>query len=280
MRKFKAELKKQLTGKMPDEKMRFLPAGFQRIGDIIIINIPKDLVDYRKLIGETVLRLFKVRSVCARTGKIKGELRTPQVKIIAGKGSETIHKENNYLYKLDTVKLMFSKGNIKERARVAKLVKPDETIIDMFAGIGYFSIPIARNCPDCKIISIELNPTAVKYLRENCRLNKVKNIRIVSGDCREVGKLFQSKAKRIIMGYLPHTYRFLPAAFEMLGAEGTIHYHDTFGEDELWKRPLDILKMYAERAGYRMGKVLRKVKIKQYSPKVWHVVLDVKFTSS
>ncbi len=280
MENFKTELKRHLLGKIPDKKLDSLPAGFQRIGDVIIITVPKELEKYSRTMGEFVLKRFRARTVCARTGKIKGKLRVPQTKVIAGNGSETIHRENGCLYKIDTVKLMFSKGNVRERGRVAGLVKPRETVIDMFAGIGYFSIPIARNCPQCRVISMELNPIAVRYLRENKKLNKTGNIRIVSGDCRKLGKLFQNRADRIVMGYLPETYRFLHSAFGMLGKEGVIHYHDTFREGELWKRPLKILEMYGRKSGYDMEKVLYKGKVKQFAPRVWHVVVDARFRRS
>ncbi len=277
MEKFKAELRKHLLGKIPDKKLCSLPSGFQRIGDIIILSIPKELEKYSGEIGGAVLKHFGVRTVCARTGGIGGEMRIPQVRVIAGDGSETVHKENGCLYKIDTVKLMFSKGNVKERGRVARLVESGETVIDMFAGIGYFSIPIARGCPGCRVISMELNSTAVRYLRENRKLNRAGNIRIVSGDCRKLSKLFQGRADRIIMGYLPGTHKFLPSAFEMLGKEGTVHYHDVFREAELWKRPLQILESYGKRAGYVIEKVLYRGKVKQFAPRMWHVVLDVKF---
>ena len=59
------------------------------------------------------------------------------------KKTETINKENGCLFKLDLAKVMWSKGNNNERLRIAKLVGDGETVIDMFAGIGYFSIHIA-----------------------------------------------------------------------------------------------------------------------------------------
>src|SRR3989344_2273513 len=71
------------------------------------------------------------------------------------------------------MKEMFPKGNLFERQRIAKQVKPNEIIIDMFAGIGYFSLGLKKAK---KVYAIEKNPLAYKYLKENILLNKAKNI--------------------------------------------------------------------------------------------------------
>ena len=95
---------------------------------------------------------------------IQGTKREPIVKLLYGDDTETINKENNCLFKLDLKKVMWSKGNNNERIRIARLVEDNETVIDMFAGIGYFSIPIGRFSNAKHVYSIEINPNSFYYL--------------------------------------------------------------------------------------------------------------------
>jgi tRNA wybutosine-synthesizing protein 2 len=276
---FRQLLREALGKDISDDKAGLLPSGFQRIGKIIIVNLPEELHGHARKIGFTVLRNFPhVKTVCMRTGPVSGELREPSVRVIAGEeNTVTVHKENNCVYRIDVSKLMFSKGNLFERGRLPSVVQPGETVVDMFSGIGYFSIPIARFARPARIFAIDKNPVAIEYLKENIRLNRVGD-RIVPmcGDCREVR--FGDIGDRIIMGFLPGTCQYLPAAFEAMKPEGgVIHYHDTFSKEELWEKPLDILETYGFRHGYSMDKVTYKNTVKEYAPNVYHVVIDAGF---
>ncbi len=246
-----------------------IDASFQIVGDIIIISGPKSL---EKEDAERILEGSGTKTVCLKEGPISGKKREPKVTKVCGNGTETVHTENGCRYMLDVTKVMFSKGNVNERSRPARLVKPGETVLDMFAGIGYFSIPIARACPSCRVISIDVNPVSISYLTRNIRLNKLDNITAKVGDCRKMG--LEDMADRILMGYLPGTDRFLPAAFRALKDRGVIHFHDVYRDEELWDRPLKILEAEAKKAGYRLEKVLHKGMVKQYGPRKQHIVID------
>jgi len=276
MKQFKEELKERLKCKISDDKLEFLPSGFQRVGNIIIVNIKPELKEFKKDIGETILDCFSsIKTVCNRFDSIKNETRTPSIEVIAGNGTETIHTENGCFYKIDVAKLMFAKGNVKERGRLPLLIKPGETIVDMFAGIGYFTIPIAKLAKPKKIYAIDINPLAIGFLKENIKLNLISCVETILGDCRTVS--LPEKADRVIMGYLPRTYEFLPAAFGFLKENGTIHYHDTFRENELWEKPIKILEKHAQKAGYWLDNISYKNVVKQFAPRVYHVVVDAKF---
>ena len=263
---------------IPESKKQFLPGGYQQIGDIAILNLKKEVESYSSEIAEFILDRFpRFRTVCLKEEIIKGELRIPAVKVIAGEDrTETIHKENGCLYRIDVAKVMFSQGNKFERMRLTSLVKPGETVIDMFAGIGYFSIPIARFSKPAKIIAIDKNPDSYRFLKENVRLNCVQHvIEPLLGDSKNIE--FRERADRIIMGYLPNTGDFLPSAFKLLKFHGIIHYHDTFLHTDLWKKPIKILDKEAENAGFRMKEISYKHVVKHYGPKIDHVVLDAVF---
>ncbi|RLJ05862.1 MAG: class I SAM-dependent methyltransferase family protein [Candidatus Aenigmatarchaeota archaeon] len=276
MSAFKRLLIKNLN--IPEEKEKFLPQGFQRIGTIVILNLKDPVLEYRKQIAEFVLKQFPyVKSVYVRSGKIHTEFKKPDIKWVAGeKNPVTEHKENGCLFRLDVTKLMFAKGNLRERGRVAKLAKEGETVTDMFAGIGYFSIPVAKHSKAKTIYAIEKNPTAFSFLKTNIKLNGVeKKVIPLLGDNRKVK--IKEKADRILMGYFPSTRKFLQHAFDFLKNSGTIHYHDVFHKNELWEKPIQILKQEAMKKGYALKKTTYKHKVKSYAPRTYHIVIDAVF---
>ncbi|RLI75108.1 class I SAM-dependent methyltransferase family protein [Archaeoglobales archaeon] len=257
-----------LKEKMPKEYHELIPRRYKIIGDIILIKIPKELEESKGLIGKTLLKIHpRCKAVWMDKGK-EGMLRRPKVELIAGKGSETIHRESGCLFKLDISKVMYSLGNQHEKMRVAKLVNSNEIVLDMFAGIGYFSIPIARYSK-AKVYAIEINPTSYHYLLENIRLNKVDNVIPILGDSMHVTP--ENFADRVIMGHL-YCHEFLPIAIRALDGKGMIHYHESTPE-AVFDRPIKRIKMAAEKEGKKV-EILRFKKVKNYSPGVLHFVVD------
>lgn len=244
-----------------------LPSSYQIIGNVLLLRFMKiKEIRQKKRIALSIPKLLPyVKTVCEISG-VEKEFRTPQVRKLAGDETETVHKEHGILYKLDASKIMFSKGNLFERQRLVRLVKKDETVIDMFAGIGYFSLPLAKHVK--KIYAVEKNPVAFRYLKKNIKLNRIKNVEPILGDNRTL-KL-EGIANRIIMGYFPNTEKFLPFAINMLKQKGTIHFHNTYKMNELWEKPIRQL----DKLGINY-KITRKKKVKSVAPKTYHVVLDV-----
>lgn len=281
---FKNLLKEKLENILSKEQLEKLPKGFQRIGDIIILNLHQDLLEHKKNIGQTVLEIFKVRSVCNKTGSITGKFREPQIELLAGdEDTITTHIESGCKYRFDLRKVMFAKGNIVERTRIPKQVHLGEIIIDMFAGIGYFSIPIGVLSKPKKVYSIELNPTAFEFLKENLKINHIHNIEAINGDNRQIiDNLVEKgiKADRIIMGYLPPPKEFLTTAFKISKKETILHYEDlvTVGkEDEDIKRVVQDVQDVASKYNLNINLLLSR-KIKSYGPKIDHYVFDFKIS--
>ncbi len=263
------DLKSVLAPKLPKELRELIPRSYKIIGDIILVKIPEELEDYKRLIGETLLELHpRCKAVWRDLGK-SGMLRKPKVELLAGSGSETIHRENGCLFKLDITKVMFSPGNQAERMRMARIVQDGEVVVDMFAGIGYFSIPIAVHSNAAKIYSIEINPDAYHYLLENIKLNGVRNISPILGDSMVVTP--EGVADRVIMGHI-FCHEFLPVAIRALNGKGIIHYHESTPEAVL-DRPIKRVEKACSEAGKKC-KILNFRKVKNYSPGVYHVVVD------
>ena len=233
------------------------------IGDILVIK--KEVEN-----PEALLDVPGINRV-VKLGRIRGLKREPEVDVLVGEGTETIHKENHCLFKLDVSEIMWSKGNTTERKRIAGLVNDGETVVDLFAGIGYFSIPVAVHSSADKIYSIEINPTAYHYLCQNINLNKVSDIiQPFQGDCRDLAP--EGIADRVLMGYIGNTHQYLDVAMDALKEEGgVIHYHESVPDKLKFIRPVERIKEAAEG---REVEILKSKIIKTYSPGVFHVVVD------
>lgn len=251
--------------------MDFKKIKYQKIGDILIVkkNLNDNEIDY--LVNKT-----KCKTIVKYNTYITGDLRTPKIKILHGSETETINKEHGCLFKIDVSKIMWSMGNLEERKRISTLSNSEEVVVDMFAGIGYFTIPIAKYSNPKTIYALELNPDSYYYLSENIKLNNLDNIIPILGDNRDFP--FKNIADRISMGYVLKTHKFLDKAFEILKKDGgVIHYHETVHENILESRPIERLKYHAEKNGYKLDEY-KINKIKKYSPGVWHIVVDAEFS--
>ena len=238
---------------------------YKKIGDILIIDKNYSDADYEEL-----AKKHNVKTIM-KINHIQGTKREPVYQILYGSETETIHKENGCLFKLDLAKVMWSKGNNNERLRIAKLVGDGEVVIDMFAGIGYFSIPIGVHANPREVFSIEINPNSHYFLKENIRLNKLDNITPVLGDC--MVETPKHKADRIIMGYVKTTNHYLKVAIDSLNEGGILHYHETVPEKLVDTRPLERI---VSQAGDREVEMLKLNKVKKYAPGVEHVVVDAR----
>jgi tRNA wybutosine-synthesizing protein 2 len=254
-------------------RAREFKGGWELLGDILVVTLPEDLMTERFQVGEMLLSLFpRARTVLNRKG-IREPLRRPEAEVVAGdRNTATIHKENGCLFKLDPMKVMFSAGNVEERRRMAYISRPGETVVDMFAGIGQFTIPMAVHSRPAHITAIEKRQTTFSFLEENIHLNGPINVTPVQGDCREAAP--KGVADRVIMGYIFDMPAFLPTALEALKPEGgTIHYHDLVAKRELDRRGDGIIKM-VEDLGWK-GHITYRRLVKSYSPAKWHAVYDL-----
>jgi len=264
------EIKRRLKGKISNEDFKKLPRKWEKFGNVLVLKM--DGIKEKEKIAEVYASVLECKSVLEDVGGIEGIERKPKFKFLYGNGAETIHVENGIKYKFDVSKIMFSSGNIDERIRMGKVAKKNDVVIDMFAGIGYFSLPMAYY-GKAKVYAIEINPVAFKYLEENIKLNKSEEfIFPILGDCRE--KIPHGIATRIVMGYLD-SIPFFKYALPGLNKKGIIHFHQKCKEEEFPHELFKKLMEIASKKGYKLEMLFYK-KIKSYAPHIIHGVIDIK----
>ena len=259
------------------EEIECAPSSWAVVGDVVLVRIP-DGCPRPGEVGDALLDLQGAETVLARNG-IEGPHREPDVEVIAGSGdTETVHTEHGTKYALDLAEVMFSPGNKAERVRMGEVVDPGERVLDMFAGIGYFALPMAR--AGAEVTAVERNPTAFRYLVENAVLNGVQDrLQPFRADCRDVAEWHADPevdvdvtAARVVMGYYD-AYEYLDAALAVVEPGGTLHLHEATPGAELPDRPVERLEGAAAEAG-RAVDVEEVRRVKSYSEGVWHVVVD------
>ena len=77
------------------------------------------------------------------------------------------------------------------------------------------------------------------------------------------------------MGYVGTTQDYLPWGIRALKPGGILHYHETTPDKLVFDRPVNNITKAAEEQG-RSAEVLETIKVKKYSPGVWHVVVDAR----
>jgi len=251
---------------------RFLPDKWEMIGEVLVLKLPHELSGCKVAVAEGYARVLGAKAVLQDVGGIDGDLRIPQVEKLWGGSTETVHLADGVRFKLDAAKVMFSSGNLPERMRMARISRPGETVVDMFAGIGYFTVPMALHSRPERIFACEVNPVAFHYLQENARINRVENLTPLLGDCRETAP--EGVADRIVMGYL-RAQDFLDKAMRVAGPEAVLHYHEACPNELIGTRPWSAVREAAEKAERRI-ELLRLFRLKSYAPGVSHVVLDAR----
>lgn len=270
-KKLKELLKKRLTKK----ELELVPSSYDVVGSILIFSdFPKELVKKEKIIGGKLLKLHKnIKTVCKKTKKYSGEYRLPKLKMITGKKTkETVHKENTASFKLNVEKVYFSSRLSTERKRIFEQVKKSETILVMFSGCGVYPITISKNSKPKEIYSIEINPIACKYQKQNIELNKINNIKLIKGNVKKVLPKINKKFDRILMPLPKGAENYLDLALRKIKRNGIIHFY-TFSEENKHDGIINLIKKECGKQK-KNRKILKIVKCGQFSPRVNRVCVD------
>ena len=193
------------------------------VGDIAILKLRPEAKGREAEAAEAILKeMTNVKCVYGQEGGIEGDHRLRRLRHIGGEErTVTVHKENGVRLKLDVETCYFSPRLSTERLRIAEKVSPGDRVLNMFAGVGPYSVLIAKKA---RVWSCEINHAAVEFHVENNRLNKVE---------RRVEMLEGEGFDKVLMPHPSQSDRFLPAASRLLSPGGVAYYYrHATGEDE------------------------------------------------
>lgn len=274
------DLKERLESKLTDEEMDHLVTSYDIVGDVAIIKVPEELEEKKGIIAEALTEQHpNVRTVLRKTGEREGEYRKAGYEFILGESAETLHKEHGCRFRLDPTKVYFSERLGHERGRVVEKAEEGEKVIDMFAGIGPFSIELVRNAEAEEVYAFESNPEAVEYLRENVELNNVEEaIETFEGDVRDNLPELEVMADRVIMNLPKSSEEFVGLALQHVKDGGIIHFYSFEPKDELWEEAEDKVIEIFEEEGAEV-EIEESVVCGHYNPAVERVCFDVRVES-
>ncbi|WP_058365891.1 class I SAM-dependent methyltransferase [Haloparvum sedimenti] len=249
--------------------------SIERLGDVVILD--EDDPERAAEIAEAVLASHvPCETVVNRASPIEGELRVRRWEVLAGNGTETVHREYGHEFLLDIAEVYFSPRLATERHRVTEQVDAGEHAFDMFAGVGPYAVPMAAK--GAEVVACDLNERAVAYLRENAERNGVADrITAIQGDVREVAEDWTGWADRLVMN-LPHSAdEFLDAAVALAGEECVLHYYDIQHEDDPFgPGERAIREAVADAGGEYEVTVETEHVVRSYAPHELNVCLDVR----
>jgi tRNA (guanine37-N1)-methyltransferase len=280
-------LRKRLRDKLSDvlstEQLNRVCSSFDIVGDIAIIK--HNNVQNTKAVAKVVMTIHKnIKTVFAPATRIEGNYRVRKLRLLAGENkTSTFHKESGCTFRVDVEKCYFSPRLSFEHARIARFVGAGEVVVNMFAGVGCFSILIAKNACQSKIYSIDVNPAAVECMSENIKMNDVfSQVVPLLGDSKEIIQTqLKGVADRVLMPLPEKALEYLPfAVLALKQTGGWIHYYDfqhvQGKEDPIKKTKLKV----AEKLGgigveylFANSRVIRPT-----GPKWYQTVLDIHVT--
>jgi tRNA wybutosine-synthesizing protein 2 len=284
-----SEIRERLRYEIGPDLIGSLPNRWELFGDGLVLKLTGEFDPFLQVVSSAYASVLGARFVLVDMSGISGELREPDMVMTVPPPdgcTEVVHSEGGIRYRFDPQRIMFSSGNVGERTSAASLTRTvplgrtpsgplgREIVYDMFAGIGYFSLPLSKGDPDALVISCEKNPASYGYLLENIALNDLEGrVLPVLGDCRKA--LPEGCADRIVMGYIGGTMDYLGAGLRCLSSlGGIVHFHDTVkveeGAEGLFRRVRS-----AVRGSGRDVLLIRKRKVKSYAPRTDHIVLDL-----
>ncbi len=260
---------------LPPEVASEVTRSLDIVGDIAIIRLTDELLPRAAEIGHAILGLHtRLRAVAVDSG-VQGPHRVRALALAAGEGPlVTLHRENGLKLRVDLERAYFSPRLATEHRRVANLVREGERVLDMFAGVGPFTVLIAVDGRASEVHAIDINPVAAALIKENLELNKVRRrVEVHEGDAHElVPKL--GKFDRIIMNHPTEAVEFFELALSA-GRDGTVlHLHIIGTEQEVDAEETSV-RSIAAMSGYPGARTLARREVGTYGPGITHYCLDI-----
>ena len=280
--KLKRNLRTVLADKLKLQQLTQIYNTYDIIGDIAVVRVPESLKHHSRLIAEAIMNIHReVKAVWRQASSVSGDYRLRELEFVLGeRKTETIYKEYGCIFKIDLDKAYFSPRLSYERLRIAELIQPGEVVLNMFAGVGCYSVSIAKHSEPMKVYSVDINPVAIRFLRENIRLNRVADkIVPIQGDAKKVIETeLQNVADRVLMPLPEKAYEYLDSAHLALKPKGGWNHYYAF---EHAKKNEDSVEKVEEKVSEKLhslgvnfqvesGRIVRPI-----GPRWYQVVLDI-----
>lgn len=292
----------------------YLPNKYEFVGDVLMIpedsfthsswnNIlhnPSSSITISFLHG--LADIFGVSRVARKARIDTGPKRESHVIILYPVASEAVDmntpitkrpgwvevSENKIIFGFDITKVMFCSGNVTERMRMGSMKVKDEIIVDLYCGIGYYTLPFLVHGQAAHVFACEWNINSVDALKHNMKRMKVENkCTVFYGDNRETvnnNPNLWKIADRVSLGLLPSSTMGWPLAVNVLKSSGgMIHVHENVMESNINEFVIDCCNQFKslfanEHQKEYQVECLHLERVKSYAPRVYHIVLDLKCT--
>lgn len=261
-------------------------SSFDIVGDIAIFEAQKaSKAEMRRMALRIKKAHPRIKTVLARKGERTGEFRLSSLRKVLGKETETVHREHGLRFRLDPSKVYFSSRESTERMHIASMVRPGETVMVLFAGVGPYGIAIASRQPRVgRVYQVEINPQGYEYMKQNIAMNRMSHLVVpILGDARKVCKPFGGKIDRVVMPLPREGHRFLIQVMKCLKKRGFIHFYavgrHTKGssgnraEEEVFGPAVRLVEKAAKKLG-RKVRILARRRVLPYSPGAWKICID------
>lgn len=266
-------IKEAAAGHVPQHLLDLVPSSFDVIGDIAVVEIREELMKYGEEIARGIMAMNpSVKTVLAKAGPVSGEFRVREYIHLAGeKKTTTLHRENGCVFELDLARVYFSPRLGAERLRVVSQVRGGELVVDMFAGVGPFSVEIAKH-RGARVTAVEINPDAYEFLRRNIARNSVGGlVEPLLGDAAGVLAGRSGVADRVIMNNPSRSLDFLSTALRVAKPSAVIHLYGFAEAPPSWE--MEVNRRLSGMGVMHSGLSVREVL--EASPKKRLLVADV-----
>ena len=209
------------------------------------------------------------------------ELRSPRIEMLAGESTWVEFSDYGVHFGFDASKVMFSSGNVTERHRMGSIDMKGETVVDAYAGAGYYTLPMLVRSQAVRVHACEMNPASIEGLRWAASKNGVgARLTVHEGDNQTTMPGLAGVADRCHLGLLPSSEAVWQHALACLKPSGGwLHIHMNVEKENVqaWSdETVHALKQFAQDSGRNWSIEAKHIeRVKSYSPGVLHVVLDV-----
>ena len=273
-------LKRALESVLSEKESEEIFSAFDQIGDIIIVRIPDLLLGKKEIIGKTLLEQIKnANTVFCQSSPVEGDFRIRDLEFLAGENkTQTEYKEFGCRFLVDVEKVFFSPRLSTERNRIADLVEDEETVINMFGGIGMFSTMAAKK-KKCTVYNIDINPDAAKLCEKNISLNKLAgSIISLHGNATQIiNEKLKGKGDRVLMLLPERSDEFLDSAISAAKKNGIIHYYSHIHADKKNLAPKLSEKHFLEITPVK-SEILYSRIVRAVGPRYYQTVVDARIS--